>query len=376
MPEEPKTGTIAAETESPQVVATDTPTAPTAVQPSKNVPTARSKLRLGLGAGIVLAVAVASAFALMHRSAKQVPVAPLTKVTVRLGWLHQAQFAGFYVAKEKGFYKQAGLDVHLDEYKDGEDLNKEVSDGAVDFDTSTPLEVVAARDKGSAIKAVAAIYQTSPYCFVSPKSANIKTPADLKGKVLGYVGDNTEAQVVYPALLASYGIDPAQTTHKDVDFDIVKNFQDHASDTADVYRTDQTYLLDKAGIAYNILLPEQFGLGLYGDVIVASDNTIRHRPKMADAFTTATLKGEQYAIDHQDQALAMTAKYENALYKDPAYEKYILQNSIPLIRTTGNRPLGTMEFVPWNRAYQAIHSAGLLQHNFNVSDVYTTQFVH
>jgi NitT/TauT family transport system substrate-binding protein len=235
--------------------------------------------------------------------------------------------------------------------------------------------VIAARDKGAKVKAVAAIYQTSPYSFVSPKTSNIKTPSDLKGKVLGYVGNNTEAQVAYPALYTSYGITSAQVTVKNIDFDIVKDFQDHVADTADVYRTDQTYLLKKAGIEYNLLLPEQFGFNIYGDVILTSDSIIDNRPGFAAKFTQATLKGMQYAIDHPDEALTMTAKYENALYKDPAYEKYVLENSIPLIKTTGGQKLGNMQFVPWNRAVQSIKSVGLLKTNVEVNDVYTDQFV-
>jgi NitT/TauT family transport system substrate-binding protein len=326
---------------------------------------------------VVLALLGAVAYAMLNKPAKESPSTStqLTKVSMQTGWLHQAQFAGFFVAKEKGFYKDAGLDVDLKEIKDGQDLNKEVADGKIDFATSTPLEVVSARDKGQKIKAVAAIYQTSPYAFVSPKSANIKTPADLKGKTLGYVGDNPQAKVTYPALLTSYGIDMSQVTPKSVDFDIVKNFQTNAADTADIYRTDQTYLLDQAGIEYNLMPPEQFGFGIYGDVIIASDDTIKNRSGVAEKFTKATLKGFQYALDHQDEALTITAKYENELYKDPAYEKHILTNSVPLIRPTGNQPLGNMEFVPWNKAYQAIESAGQLKSDFKVNDTYTTEFI-
>jgi NitT/TauT family transport system substrate-binding protein len=324
---------------------------------------------------VALSVVGAAAYMLLKSDKKESTETKLTKVSLRTGWLHQAQFAGFFVAKEKDFYKEAGLDVDIQEIEDGQDLNKEVADDNIDFATSTPLEVVAARDKGEKIKALAAIYQTSPYAFVSPKSANIKTPADLKGKTLGYVGDNPQAKVTYPALLASYNIDLSQATHKSVDFDIVKNFQTNAADTADIYRTDQTYLLDKAGIEYNIMPPEEFGFGIYGDVIIASENTIKNRSDVADKFTKATLKGFQYALDHQSEALTITAKYENELYKDPDYEKHILASSVPLIKPTGGQPLGNMEFVPWNKAYQAIKSAGLLKNDFKVSDAYTTEFI-
>ncbi|HSX29313.1 MAG TPA: ABC transporter substrate-binding protein [Candidatus Saccharimonadales bacterium] len=342
--------------------------------------TGSSKRKLNLTVLIiiltVLVIGGPGLYILLHHVAKKAPAATkLTKVTMNMGWLHQAQFAGFYVAKEKGFYKDAGLDVELLGYKDGVDLNKEVAGGKVDFATTTPLEVIAARDSGYKVKAIAAIYQTSPYAFVSPKASNIKTPADLKGKTLGYVGGNTQAKISYPSLLSSYGISLSQVTVKDTDFDIVKSFQEHEADTADIYRTDQTYLLDKAGIEYNILLPEQFGFGLYGDVVVASDSIVKNRPDVTSKFTKATLKGLQYALNHEDEALAMTAKYEDPLYKDPAYEKHIFQNSVPLIKPTGNQPLGNMEFVPWNRAYQAIQSAGQLKTGFNVSDAYTTEFL-
>jgi NitT/TauT family transport system substrate-binding protein len=347
---------------------------------AQNIPPQAPKQQRWLlwGLAVLILVAGAATFLVLSKKDKSKPTATnqqLTKVNVHLGWLHQAQFAGFYVAKEKGYYKDAGLDVDLHEFQDNEDVNHEIAEGKVDFGTTTPLEVLASRDKGDKIKAIAAIYQTSPYSFVSPKSSNIKTPADLKGKVIGYVGNNTEAQVAYPALLSAYGISTSQVTVKDIDFDIVKNFQTHTSDTADVYRTDQTYLLDKAGIAYNILQPEQFGFNIYGDVIITSDNTTKNRPGLAAKFTQATLKGTQYALDHQADALAMTAKYENPLYKDPAYESYILKNSTPLIRPTGGQPLGNMQFVPWNRAYQAIKSAGLLKSNIEVSDLYTSEFV-
>jgi NitT/TauT family transport system substrate-binding protein len=345
-------------------------------QPQPQVKSSKLGPKLWIAVLGLVVVLGGGAYWLLQKPAKTPATTKLTKVSMHMGWLHQAQFAGFYVAKEKGFYKDAGLDVELAEYKDGEDLNKDVSEGKIDFATSTPLEVIAARDKGQKTRAIAAIYQTSPYCFVSPKSSNIKTPTDLKGKVLGNVGGNAQAKATYPALLSSYGLNPSQVTMKDIDFDIVKNMQNRTADTADVYRTDQTYLLDKAGVEYTVMLPEQFGFGMYGDVVVASDDAIKNRPDVVKKFVQATLKGVQYALDHQDEALAMTAKYENELYKDADYEKHIYQNSVSLIKPTGNQPLGNMEFVPWNRAYQAVKSAGQLTTGFNVNDAYTAEFIN
>lgn len=343
--------------------------------PAPPAPQKRSKTKWPVFGVILLVIVAVSAFVLLHKknTAPQ-PAAP-SKVTVRLNWLNQAQFTGMYVAKAKGFYKNAGMDVDLKEFQDGLDQDKEVADRKVDFAVTTAPEVINSIDKGDKIKAIAAINQTSPSAIAAIASAKINTPADLKGKVLGAIGGNQESSVLYGTLMAGAGLNLSQATIKSIDFDVVKDFQTNAADTEDIYRTDQTYQLDKAGIKYTLLLPENFGFAIYGDVLVTSDSLIAQNPDLVAKFTAATMQGWSYAIDHEDEALAITAKTENAGYKDPVYEKHILDGEIPLIKPTGDHPIGSMQFVPWNRAYQAIQSAGLLKTSFDPGQVYTSQFV-
>jgi NitT/TauT family transport system substrate-binding protein len=328
--------------------------------------------KLYIGIAVAIVVLGAGSIRLLPNSHE---ARPLTPVTVRLEWLNGAEFTGMYVAKDKGFYKDQGLSVTLKEFQDGTEVNQEVATGTVDFGVSTPLEVILARDKGINNKAVAAIYQKSAYAIVAQKSANIKNPIDFKGKVLGNVGNNNEAKVTYAALLANVGIDPKDVTIKPVDFDIIKVFKDNQADTGDIYFTDQPYVLDQQHIDYDLIYPDQFGFAIYGDVLIASDNKIAKDPNQTAAFVKATVNGWQYAIDHQTEALQIMSHYENALYHDAGYEKHILGATAPLVRPTGNKPLGSMQFIPWNRAYQGAKASGLLTGNMNVSDIYTTQFV-
>jgi len=329
-----------------------------------------------LSLGVVLALLVATGGGLFwHSRHKTSKTVPLAKISVQLEWVNNPEFAGMYVAQDLGYYRAAGLDVTLRELQNGTDVNQEVASGKADYGVSTPLEIILARDKGQNTKAIAAIYQTSAYAIASPKSANIKTPIDFKGKILGNSGANNQANVTYPTLIASAGLTSAQTTVKTVDFDILKVFNEKQADTYDVYRTDQPYVLEKANIPYNLILPEQYGLAIYGDVLSASDTKIAHNPTQVQAFTRATLKGWQYAIDHQTQTLAILAKHDNVLYKDPEYVKFDMTNTAPLIRPTGNQPLGNMEYAPWNRAYLAVQASGLLKTNFDVSNTYTSEFV-
>jgi ABC-type nitrate/sulfonate/bicarbonate transport system substrate-binding protein len=363
--------------------ATDVAPGFTNIEPEKNDSKASIlnviSLKLGgkrpLLVGLAAALVVIGAVILWFTTHKSPTVVPLTRVSVQLEWVNNPEFAGMYVAKDLGYYQAAGLDVTLKELQETTDVNQEVASGRADYGISTPLEIILGRDKGQATRAVAAIYQKSAYSIASPKSSNIKTPFDFKGKILGNIGDNNQAKVTYPVLIAGAGLLPSQTTIKAVDFDIVKVFTDKQADTFDAYRTDQTYLLEKANIPYNLIFPEDYGFGIYGDVISASDNKITHNPTQVRAFTKATLKGWQYAIDHQEETLAILAKHDNVLYKDPEYVKYDLVHTLPLIKTTGDQPLGTMDYIPWNRAYQAVQASGLLKTDFDVSNTYTSEFI-
>jgi ABC-type nitrate/sulfonate/bicarbonate transport system substrate-binding protein len=280
-----------------------------------------------------------------------------------------------YVAKDLGYYRDAGFDVDLREFVEGVDTTEHVANGKADFGIGSPLETLLGRDKGQNTKGIAAIYQTSPYAIASPKTSNIKSPYDFVGKNLGNSGDNNQAKVTYAALIANAGLDASQIKIKTVDFDIVKVFNEKQADTYDIYRTDQTYLLDQAKIPYNQIFPEDYGLNIYGDILIASDAKITQNPEQVRAFTKATLKGWQYAILHQNETLAILIKHADVLYKDPAYLKYDLTQTTPLIRPTNNELLGSMNYVPWNRAYHALQTAELLKTKLEVSDAYTTEFV-
>lgn len=112
----------------------------------------------------------------------------LEKVSLQLKWKYQFQFAGFIIAKEKGFYKDVGLDVELLEYTNKTDTIKDMQEGKIQFgvsDSGLMLEAL----KGIPIVAMMAIYQQSPYVLMSLKSSNIKTLKDIDGKRVAIYDD-------------------------------------------------------------------------------------------------------------------------------------------------------------------------------------------
>ncbi|MBI5044631.1 MAG: ABC transporter substrate-binding protein [Candidatus Levybacteria bacterium] len=302
---------------------------------------------------------------------------PLQKVTVRLAWLHQAQFAGFYVAKEKGLYEKAGLDVELKEYEENLKSLEELKEGQSDFTLVTPLEVITAVDQGDQIKAIAAIYQTSPLAFASLKSSHITSPADFKGKTIGAKGGNQEAKVKYRSLMQSYKLTSSDVRIKDVDYqmDEADDLLKKRVDLIDLYRTDQPYIMKEKGVDINLLLPERFGISGYGDTIVTTDSLISKNPEMVKAFVQATISGWEQALDDPEEALRIVEKYQNSDYADPDRQKHILEQSAPLIRPSGGQAIGDMSFIIWSQIADLAKSSKLVSDEFDVVKAYTSQFI-
>ena len=138
---------------------------------------------------------------------------------MRLKWFNQAQFAGFYVAKEKGFYKAAGLDVNIQPGGPDFPAIQMVTGGNEQFGVTGADQILIARSKGVPVVALAVIYRRNPFVLFSLAKSGIKTPADYVGKKVGVkIGGNEE--LIYRAVLAKAGIDKSKLTEIPVKFDM------------------------------------------------------------------------------------------------------------------------------------------------------------
>lgn len=303
---------------------------------------------------------------------------PLTPVVVSLKWLHQAQFAGLYVAKERGLYEKAGLDVRFVEYDSLLSQIDMLTSGKADFAVMNPTELFKAVDNGLAVKAIAAIYETSPYSLISLKESGINSPADFVGKTLGNKGGNPEAPILYDALLKEFNVDKTKVTFLSTGFDtsVLEDLLTKKVDVIDMFRTDQQYLFDQKGVRYTIMKPELFNFQSYGDVLVTTEKLMISNPDMISRFVQATIDGWDWALDHQDEAAGMTMKYvTNIQYQDLRYQKSILSQSEKLIRSAKSKPIGGMNYVVWRNMYDYLRRSGILSKDIDVRNVYTTEYL-
>lgn len=161
-------------------------------------------------------------------------------VVLQLKWMHQFQFAGYYAALEKGFYREAGLDVVLKEARPGMDITGELLVGRADYLVNNPSALLA-RAEGKPLVALAAIFQHSPLVMISRKDAQIMTPTDLIGRRTMFIRE-TESELV--AMCADEGVKLEQIDTLPHSWDI-NDLIDGTADAMSAYLTDAPFLLQK-----------------------------------------------------------------------------------------------------------------------------------
>src|SRR5260370_25531155 len=184
-------------------------------------------------------------------------------VTGRMKWFHQAQFGGFYVAKEKEFYKSAGLSVDIQPGGPDFPAIQMVTGGNEQFGVTGADQILIARSKGVPVVALAVIFRRNPFVLFSLAKSGIKTPADYVGQNIGVkIGGNEE--LIYRAVPAKAGIDKTKPNGIPVKVDISPLL----AGTVDVwpgYLINEVFAAKYKGFTYNLVAPPDFGIDLYAD---------------------------------------------------------------------------------------------------------------
>ena len=303
---------------------------------------------------------------------------PRFSTTVALKWVNQAQFAGMYVANEKKYYRNAGLTVTFKEFNFQTNPIDYLKNGIADFVLMSPEEFMIHVNNGEDVYAVAEFFQISPYAFVSLKEKNIKTPADFQYKILGVKGKKTEQELAYLLLLDTFGVEKDTVDIKVLDFEKKEwnNLIDHDADVLDLYRTDQLYYFKKEGIAYNLIQPEQYEVNIGNDILVTKKSFAIQHPNIVRKFVQASVKGWQKAIENPQEAVNDTMLYiTDEEYKDMAYQKFILENSIPLIKPSTLTHIGYIDIEKFINLYKEMTEKGFITHEFNIKEFITDEFI-
>ena len=235
------------------------------------------------------------------------PLLAQEKIRLQLNWLHQFEFAGFYAALEKGYYRDAGLDVSLIEGGPRVDTVQEVMNSRADVGVGSS-SVLLARQKHPDLTVLGVIYQHSPAVILSLRGKGIQKLADLRGKRLM---DSPNAGDVM-AMLQRSGID--EKTLERVEHDGSPSWLVAGQADAMIsYSTNEPYVLEEMGVPYVLFSPRRVGIDFYGDNFFTTKQLIEAKPEAVRKFREASLLGWKYALAHKAElADLILNKYSRA----------------------------------------------------------------
>lgn len=249
------------------------------------------------------------------------------EVTLQLRWYHQYQFAGYYMAKEKGYYDDFGLNVHIKEANPGQtqpinSIIKREADFAIDNSA-----LVVSYLEGDPVVALAAINQTSPLVWISLKSSNIRIVQDLPGHSLMSLPQPAHSELL--ALLKQEGIPRDSIKVIPSSFNI-NDLIDGKVDVFYGYQSNEPYSLKQQNVDFHLIKPREYGINFYSDVLFTHSNLATDDPEMVQAFLKASLKGWHYAMNNINETVdVISDKYTQSKTKDHLlYEAHVLKESI------------------------------------------------
>jgi NitT/TauT family transport system substrate-binding protein len=294
----------------------------------------------------------------------------LKKVVLRLKWVHQAQFAGFYAAVEKGFYKDAGLEVEI--RPGGSDFPsiQMVASGSEDFGVTGADQVLLAREKGVPVTALSTIYRETPFVLFSLKESGVATMKDLEGKTVGVkLGGNEE--LTFRAMSKNAGVKSSAIKEMPIKFDLSPLLSGQVKAWPG-YVINEVLAVQELGHEVNIIKPNDYGINFYADTLFTKQELIEKNPEMVKGFVQASMKGWDYALKNPEEAAGFGLKYADNLKLE--HEVNMMKASIPLLQPN-NRPLGKMDMAAWDVLQKNLIELKFLKKEQPLDQVFTNTFI-
>ncbi|MGN6462592.1 MAG: ABC transporter substrate-binding protein [Pseudolabrys sp.] len=281
--------------------------------------------------GLLALALMASAFAFAS------PASALDKVKIRLDWVFGAEHSGIFVAQQKGFFKDEGIDAEVYPGEGSSVTVKLVGNGDVEFGYATADQAVLAADRGLPVVATAVILQRSPVAIIYPKSTGITKLTDLYGKRLGLqLKSAVERQ--WRALAKMHNIDTSKINEVPADLAIGKLIIAKRIDAGVAFFFNDGLQAKAEGIDMDWLLFSDLGLPMYSSSLVTNADLIKKNPDLVKRFTRAFVKGWEYAKAHPDEAYALTIKAHPQL--DNTYNKLKLPAVLTLLDSPDTKANG------------------------------------
>ncbi len=276
----------------------------------------------------------------------------LQPVTLQLKWKHQFQFAGYYMAQELGYYREAGLDVRFLEAEPAREPIEAVLSGEAQYGVGTS-DLLLYRAQGQPVVALGVIFQHSPLALVALDDSGISNVHALDGKRVMIEPHSAELL----AYLRREGVPLARLTQLMHSFDVA-DLLEGRTDAMSVYSTDEPWALAAAARPFLSLSPRAAGIDFYGDNLFTTEAEVAQHPERVKAFRDASFRGWKEAMEHPEVAVELILRH----YSQRKTREQLLfeaQQMEPLLQPQLVEP-GYMHIGRWQHMASVYAEVGML----------------
>ncbi|OME99231.1 ABC transporter substrate-binding protein [Paenibacillus sp. FSL H7-0942] len=295
------------------------------------------------------------------------------KLSIMLDWYPNAVHSFIYVAQEKGYFADQGLDVEIQMPADTNDSLKLVAAGKIDLALSYQPQVLLARGENIPVRSIAAVVRHPLVHLLTEANGNVNSPKDLEGKTVGYSSIPLYEAMVR-TMISHDGGNPDNMNLVDVGFDLIPSL---ASGQADAimggFINHEQLILEKEGHAMKSINPTDYGVPDYYElVLTASEAGIEAKKDQLTRFVKAVQEGQKYVTEHPEEALNILLAHENETSPlDPEIETKSLEILLPLMNEEG-QPFGRQEMESWENVRAWLVEQDLIPESVKAEDAFIT----
>ncbi|HEX6513683.1 MAG TPA: ABC transporter substrate-binding protein [Chloroflexota bacterium] len=337
----------------------------------------------GAGASSAAAKPAASASAAPASAASASPSAKpaasgaAAPITLALGYIPNVQFAPFYVAQAKGYYKDQGVDVSFDNGI-SPDLIKAVGAGKFKFAIADPDTVISAREQSIPVTYLAGLYAQAPVAIISLPKAGITQPAQLKGKKIGLPGRYGSSYIGLLGVLTKAGLTEKDVDLQEIGFNQAPQLLAGKVDAVVGYaNNDALQVQAQANAKPNVILVADV-IPFVGTGLVTNDDVLKGSDRLVQGMVKAMLQGMDYSAAHADEAFQITTKVvPEAGGANAKLNQDVLAASVGLWKNKGTdaNGLGWTDPASWKAMEDTMAKAGIVKMAPPVDQVMTNKYV-
>jgi NitT/TauT family transport system substrate-binding protein len=295
----------------------------------------------------------------------------LVKIRLPMGYIPNVQYAPLYVAVDKGYFQQAGIEIDFD-YSPETDGVALVGAGTLQFALASGEQVLLARAQGLPVVDVMTWWQDYPVAVASKSDQNIRVPADLKGKKIGLPGLYGASYIGLRALLEAGGLTESDVTLDSIGYNQVEALVSDQEQAVVVYANNEPVQLHAQGYDINLIRVADY-VKLASNGLISNESTIANDPDLVRKMVQVTLKGIADVLENPDDAFEISKKYvEGLVNPDQSVQRDVLAASIPFWQTD---QLGYSQPEAWQNMQKVLLDMGLLTQPLELAKAYTNEFI-